>query len=106
MTKWKHFSVTGGAALILSGPLIAWAHSLNSSIVGNLDDARITADVMGVIAQHRDLGPPNQIYVDTRDHVVYLSGVVITSLIADNAEDIARQIPGVTRVVSTIGVDE
>ena len=97
---------SGGAALILSGPLIAWAHGLNSSIVGNLDDARITADVMGVIAQHRDLGPPNQIYVDTREHVVYLSGVVITSLIADNAEDIARQIPGVTRVVSTMGVDE
>jgi osmotically-inducible protein OsmY len=75
-------------------------------MVGSLDDARITADVVGVIAQHRDLGPPNEIYVDTRDHVVYLSGVGVTSLIEDNAKDIARQVPGVTRVVSTIGVEE
>jgi hypothetical protein len=29
---------------------------------------------MGVIAQHRDLGLPNGVYVDTHDHVVHLSG--------------------------------
>ena len=105
MTKWRYFAVTS-AALILSGTLTAWADTQNSSIVRSLDDVRITADVMGVIAQRRNLGPPNQIYVDTRDHVVYLSGVVISSLIEDNAKDVARQVPGVTRVVSTIGVDE
>ena len=105
MTKWKYFTVTG-AALILSGTLTAWADARTSSMVGSLDDARITADVVGVMAQHRDLGPPNEIYVDTRDHVVYLSGVGVTSLIEDNAKDIARQVPGVTRVVSTIGVVE
>jgi osmotically-inducible protein OsmY len=105
MTKWKYFTVTG-TALILNGTLSAWADARNSSIVGSLDDARITADVIGVIAQHRDLAPPNEIYVDTRDHVVYLSGMGVTSLIEDNAEEIARRVPGVTRVVSTIGVEE
>jgi osmotically-inducible protein OsmY len=44
------------------------------------------------IAQHRNLGPPNQICVDTRDHVVYLSGAVTTSWMLYNAEDIARQV--------------
>jgi osmotically-inducible protein OsmY len=106
MTKWKYFTVTGGAALILSGTVAAWAGDRNSSMVGSLDDVGIKADVMEAIAQHRDLGPPNQIYVDTRNHVVYLSGVVITSQIEGSAEDAARQVPGVTRVVNTIGVDE
>lgn len=105
MTKWKYFTLTG-AALILGGTLTAWANTTNSSMVGSPNDARITADVAGVIAQHRDLGPPNQIYVDTQDDVVYLSGTVITGLIEDNAEEIARQVPGVARVVSTIGVVE
>ena len=105
MTKCKYFSLTS-AALILSGTLSAWADARSSSVVGSPDDARITADVMEVIAEHRNLGAPNQIYVDTRDHVVYLSGVGVTSLIEDNAKDIARQVPGVTRVVSTIAVEE
>lgn len=106
MTKWRYFNVTGGAALIVSGTLTAWADNLSSSIAGGLDDGRVTADVMGAIAQHRDLGPPNQIYVDTRDHVVYLSGIALTSLVEDNAKDVARHVPGVIRVVSTIGVEE
>ena len=105
MTRWKYFTATG-AALILGGTLTAWADARNSSMVGSPNDARITADVMEVIAQHPDLGPPNQIYVDTHDNVVYLSGTVLTGLIEDNAEEIARQVPGVTRVVSTIGVEE
>jgi osmotically-inducible protein OsmY len=105
MTKWRYLTVTG-AALVLNGTLTAWADTRNASTDGSLNDARITADVIGAIAQYRNLGPPNQIYVDTHDHVVYLSGVVITSLIEENAKDIARQIPGVTRVVSTIGVEE
>jgi len=55
MTKWKYFTATG-AALFLSGTLTAWANTPNSSMLGSPSDARITADVMEVIAQHRDLG--------------------------------------------------
>ena len=105
MTKWKYLRLMG-AALTLSGALSAWAADRNSAKVPNLDDGRITTDVKAAIAQHRDLGAPNQIYVDTRDHVVFLSGLVSNSLSGDNAIEIARQVPGVTRVVSTIGVDE
>ena len=69
------------------------------------DDARITAHVKDAIAQHPDLGPPNLIYVDTRGHVVYLTGQVDSGLTIVNAEDVARDVPGVIRVVSTVGVD-
>ena len=105
MTKWKYFVVTS-AAFILGGTLCAWAGDPNSSRVGDPDDGKITADVKGAIAYHRELGPPNLIYVDTRNHVVYLSGLVINKLSEDSAVEIARQVRGVTRVVSTIGIDK
>jgi osmotically-inducible protein OsmY len=104
MTKWK-FSVIG-VALILSGTLSTWAAAHNPSNVGNADDGQINADVREAISQHRDLGAPNQIYVETRDHVVFLSGWVYRSLSADDAIEIAGRVPGVTRVVSTIAVEE
>src|SRR6516165_3270395 len=103
MIKWKYSTATG-AALFLSGTLTAWANTPNSSMLGSPSDARITADVMEVIAQHRDLGAPNQIYVNTHGDVVYQSGRVIPGLIEDNGEKLARKVPGVTRVVTTIGV--
>jgi osmotically-inducible protein OsmY len=70
------------------------------------EDATLTADVKAAIAQHPGLGPPNLIYVDARDRVVYLSGSVNTELTRTDAEALARQVPGVTRVVTTIAVDE
>ena len=105
MSQWKFFSVMGGV-LILGGALSSGAIARNSSNVGGPGDAEITADVQGAIAQHRELGAPNQIYVDTRDHVVYLSGTVYNFLIRDDANEAARSVPGVDRVVSTIWVEE
>jgi osmotically-inducible protein OsmY len=104
MAKWK-FSVIG-AALILSGTFSAWVSAHNRSNFRNPNDALISADVREAIARHPDLGAPNQIYVQTRDHVVFLSGWTYSSLSADNAIEIAGSVPGVTRVVSTIGVNE
>jgi osmotically-inducible protein OsmY len=83
-----------------------WADNGNTSALGNPDDGRITADLLRTIAEHRELAPPNEIYINTRDHVVYLSGVAISSLSKDEAEEVALQSPGVTGVVSTMGVDE
>ena len=40
----------------------------------------------------------------TREHVVYLSGFVSTGLMKQTAEDLARQTPGVIRVVNEIGI--
>jgi osmotically-inducible protein OsmY len=46
------------------------------------------------------------IYVSTRNHVVYLSGMADTRLETEEAEEIARQVPDVAQVVSTVGVEQ
>ena len=53
------------------------------------DDARITEEVKARFAQHPDLGPPNALDVETRDHVVHLSGTVDTGLVTDTAKALA-----------------
>jgi osmotically-inducible protein OsmY len=102
MSKAKYFSVTT-IALILSGALSAYAAD---PIVYGSEDARITADVRGAIAEHPDLGTPNLIYVMSRHNVVYLSGTTVTPLSSANAEGVARQVPGVARVVNNISFEE
>jgi len=77
-----------------------------SSHATDVEDARIAAAVRSEIGSHPDLGPPNQIYVDARSEVVYLSGTVDTGLALANAQEIASRVPGVKRVVSTIGIEK
>jgi osmotically-inducible protein OsmY len=105
MIQRKHFSVTG-AAFILSGVVSTLAVAGNSSTARDRDNAGITAEVRSAMAQRRDMQAPNQIYVETRGHVVYLSGQAYSSISRDDALEIARKVPGVTQVVSTIWVDE
>jgi hypothetical protein len=65
-------------------------------------DAQLSAEVQALIAQHPALQPPNLIYVQTLDHVVYLSGMVDTSTERLLAEAVAQTAPGVRRVVDSI----
>jgi osmotically-inducible protein OsmY len=67
-------------------------------------DSQITAAVQQQLDQHRELAPPNQVYVKTLDGVVYLSGTVSTDLQRSTAESAARQAAGVTRVVNNISL--
>jgi osmotically-inducible protein OsmY len=69
-----------------------------------MTDGKITTAVRAQINQHPDVGPPDSVRVVTREHVVYLSGYVSTGLMKQTAEDLARQTPGVTRVVNEIGI--
>jgi osmotically-inducible protein OsmY len=69
-----------------------------------MTDGRITADVQARINQNADVGAPDSVHVQTRDHVVYLSGFVSTGLMKQTAEDLARKATGVTRVVNEIGI--
>ena len=101
MSMSRVFLVTS-PILILGVILSACADDRGSSMSTSAQDANTTAAVQSAIAQHRDLGPPNQIEVATRDNVVYLSGIVDSGLV--NAKDVARQVDGVTRVVSNISV--
>ena len=67
-------------------------------------DAKVTAEVRALLNQHPALGPPNQIYVQTLDGVVYLTGQVATDLQRDSAEAVAHEAPGVSRVMNTIAL--
>jgi hypothetical protein len=69
-----------------------------------MTDHKITANVQAMINKHPDVGPPDSIHVETRDHVVYLSGFVSTGLMKSTAEDLAQHSRGVTKVLSDIAV--
>jgi len=64
-------------------------------------DAKITADILAQFSRRLDL-EPNAITVQTLDHVVYLYGLVSSSLEIDTAESIARKVSGVTEVVNSM----
>jgi len=67
-------------------------------------DAQITTEVEALLNQHPALEPPNEVYVQTVDGVVYLSGQVATDLQRSNAELVAREAPGVHGIVDTISL--
>ena len=64
-------------------------------------DANITAAILARFREHLEL-EPNAITVQTLDHVVYLYGVVSSSLEIDTAESIAHSVPDVKGVVNSM----
>jgi BON domain len=68
------------------------------------DNARVTRNVRALLAQHAELGPPNLIYVETLDHVVYLTGFVSVDTMRRTASEVALESPGAARVVNTIAI--
>jgi osmotically-inducible protein OsmY len=68
------------------------------------DDAKITSDVQARLQQQPDLERPDLLNVQTKNHVVYLSGSVSAGLESREAESVALEAPGVTRVVNSIYV--
>jgi len=96
-------------ALLLTGALSACAayHPYEKCGKGGCaGDANITANVQGLFAQHPELEGPDQLYVETTDHVVYLSGTVETGLHRDIAASVVREVNGVSSVVNNIAVDK
>ena len=88
--------------LALAGALSGCATDQSGD--GKMTDRKITTDVQARINQNPDVGLPDSVRVQTRDHVVYLSGYVSTGLMKQTAEDLARNTPGVTRIVNEIGI--
>jgi osmotically-inducible protein OsmY len=68
-------------------------------------DAQITAEVRAALAAHPELGPPNEVYVQTLDRVVYLSGQVATELQRESAEALAQRVTGAREVVDILGIE-
>jgi osmotically-inducible protein OsmY len=92
------------AILILAGALPGCAAYGKCGAGGCSGDAKITTNVQARFDQHSELGPPNLITVRTLNHVVYLSGEVSAGEFRDAAESVAREVPGVVRVVNSIAV--
>jgi osmotically-inducible protein OsmY len=74
-------------------------------IAGCAGDAVISARVETQFGRYTALQPPNRIRVQTFDRVVYLSGIVNTPIVRELAGSVAAQVPGVPRVVNSIGLD-
>jgi len=91
-------------ALLLAGALPGCAVYNKCGVRGCAGDAEITAQVRAMFGRYPALEPPNQIGVQTLDHVVYLSGVVNTDLERQMAESVAQEVTGVKRVVNSIGL--
>jgi len=68
------------------------------------NDQKITANVQARLNQQPDLGTLGPITVQTLNRVVYLNGLVDYGLEKSTAESVAKQVPGVTRVVNNIAV--
>ena len=92
------------SAGILTGSLCGCAVYRKCGWNGCAGDARITADVRARLNQYPELEPPNLIYVQTLDHVVYLTGQVNTDTERMLAKSVALEAAEVNRVVNSINL--
>ena len=92
------------SVLILAGILAGCATNRTCGSGDCSDDAKITANIQAQLKQHPELQPPTLINVQTMDHVVYLYGKVSMGGQRDVPESVAKETPGVTRVVDSINV--
>ena len=90
--------------LVFMGALPGCAEHRQCRLEGCPPDTKITADVQAQLNQVTDLGCPDSIKVQTVDHVAYLHGLVDVGSEKSTAESVAKQVPGVTRVVNNIAV--
>ena len=90
---------------MLAGPLAGCAAYGNSGGADDPGDAKTTADVRALIERHVALKGPNVLDVRTRNHVVYLYGLVDTEVERRMAESVVPQAAGVAQVVNLIGVN-
>ena len=105
--RWRRRTIWLGASarilsltVALSGCALYQAYE-KCGFRGCAGDAIITANVVSQLDRCSFM-EPNAVNVQTIDHVVYLNGVVRSSLEISTAESIADQVPGVARVVNSM----
>jgi len=92
------------SACVLTATLTGCATYEKCGLRGCRGDAQITQNVQSLFDKHPVLGPPNLIDIQTLDRVVYLNGIAATGLERREAESVAQEAPGVTRIVNLISV--
>ena len=89
---------------ILIGAVAGCAEYRECGVGGCPSDEKITASVQARLDQDTSLGPPGSIQVQTLNRVVFLNGQVDVGIEKATAASKAKQVPGVTRVVNNIDV--
>ena len=102
MSRSRQFHAAVSAGIILAGSLCGCAVYRKCGFTGCPGDAKITADVRALFSHYPELEPPNLVYVQTLDHVVYLTGQVNTDAERVLAKSVALHVAGVTGVVNSI----
>jgi osmotically-inducible protein OsmY len=67
-------------------------------------DKVITDQVKSVLSKDSAVGP--DINVRTKDGVVYLKGKALTAAAKSHAEELAKTVPGVQKVVDDLGTEK
>ena len=67
-------------------------------------DKAITSQVKSVLSKNSDVG--TDISVTTKDGVVYLKGKTLTPAAKSRAEELAKSVPGVQKVVDDLGSEK
>ncbi len=104
MRRSKRLEALTAALILLSG-LVGCAATRNCVSDACAGDAKIIAAVEARFDRHPELEPPNTIDVQTINHVVYGHGLVDTTLEFSIAESVARDTPGVARVVDMLAIN-
>jgi len=100
MTRIPHILMALGVSIFLT-----IGCQTNPQTTGHyIDDTAITTSVKTHLATDGPLKTMTQISVKTVENTVYLTGVAPTLQAKNRAEEIARQVDGVQRVVNNITV--
>lgn len=103
----KHTRLMGAAGLLTLVAAINGCATQQACVASACKaDEATTAAVGAAISAHPDLGPPSQVRVETKNHVVYLTGLVDSGYQRAVAGSVAAQTDGVTEVVNSIGVSK
>src|SRR5580698_10934135 len=101
MSRSAHCLSTSAIALIAALSGCAGYSKCDSAACAS--DTQIKSQIERQFAQDPEI-EPNAITVQTIDHKVYLYGEVASSLEIDKAKSLAKNVPGVTEVVSSVAV--
>ena len=94
-----------GLLIVLLG-LLGGCQAMTGRTAGeNVDDATITTTVKARLAQDK-LGSLTRVDVDTTSGVVSLNGVVKTPQERSRAEEVARGVGGVKKVINNLPVQK
>jgi osmotically-inducible protein OsmY len=91
-------------AIVLVAALTGCATYEKCGLQGCPGDADLSNTVQESINQQMSSVAPDSIRVTTLDHVVYLNGQVDYGLEKNTAETVAKQVPGVAKVVNNLYV--